>query len=801
MNRISVMKIIIYVFITLLGIITISQAHAENLYIYVEKLPDYADHASDVLYKSTKFWEEHISGLKFYTVDDPRDADFAIQWVKEFGGEHVGYAFGSEFVEVGLGDSNCIEKWAPYSSDHVANILKHEIGHILGFGHSDNSDDIMYPVALDKEYGLVEQTTITTENYIHFYPFCIYPDVSSISYQVSSDDPTYGFDVYVVPSVESMQNFADGRSFSYYDDQECYATNYIQFGGLCENIPNSAGLLVIMPPKLTNSLTEISIKFQEISSEFKSRTQEISPGLELNNALFSIDSFTLYTDPQQRFTIEYPTDWLIDDEEFGQFVVSFYDDYKWSSSFYILYYTDTGYQYLSDDQVLQDIINLEKQHCAEVNYEEDNFICYGFTLLHNSNDQIIGYTTTREYDPTSSQIYDITTILYFERTGDNVWIILNDIDTFLIGDHIDDIIYTFASFTLTKSGQGSSSTTGQQIIAKPTDQTLRTDIGTLTTDKQNYVLSTTQTFVEISGMVNDSRRGDKVSLTITYPDGTTNSETLTVTKTGAFQSLIILERNSLRGEYEILASVKNQIVGITIFTVDHSKESLPTNSLPTSTPENNLPTLLNSSKESLPTNSPPTPIPENNSPILPNPDKESLPELISKNASIINHKPGTESNISAGQNIICGKGTINENGQCISKSSTGRGGCLIATATYSSELASQVQFLREIRDTTLQSTTSGVSFMMGFNQIYYSFSPAISDLERGNPIFAGIIKLLITPMLSTLSLITLADVNSELEVIILGIIIIILNVILYIVGPALIISKLYAKMKNHNISN
>ena len=91
----------------------------------------------------------------------------------------------------------------------------------------------------------------------------------------------------------------------------------------------------------------------------------------------------------------------------------------------------------------------------------------------------------------------------------------------------------------------------------------------------------------------------------------------------------------------------------------------------------------------------------------------------------------------------------------------------ITTITYSSERAPQVQFLREIRDTTLQSTTSGVSFMMGFNQIYYSFSPTISELESGNSIFADIIKVLITPMLFTLPLITLADLDSELEVMVL----------------------------------
>ena len=51
------------------------------------------------------------------------------------------------------------------------------------------------------------------------------------------------------------------------------------------------------------------------------------------------------------------------------------------------------------------------------------------------------------------------------------------------------------------------------------------------------------------------------------------------------------------------------------------------------------------------------------------------------------------------------------------------GGCLIATATYGSELAPQVQLLREIRDNTVLQTQSGTLFMTAFNQFYYSFSP------------------------------------------------------------------------------
>ena len=111
------------------------------------------------------------------------------------------------------------------------------------------------------------------------------------------------------------------------------------------------------------------------------------------------------------------------------------------------------------------------------------------------------------------------------------------------------------------------------------------------------------------------------------------------------------------------------------------------------------------------------------------------------------------------------------------------GGCLIATAAYGTELAPQVQFLREVRDNTVLSTASGAAFMSGFNSIYYSFAPSIADMERENPLFQEAVRAFITPMISTLSIMSLADEGSEVEVLGLGISVIALNLGMYIAAP------------------
>ncbi len=125
----------------------------------------------------------------------------------------------------------------------------------------------------------------------------------------------------------------------------------------------------------------------------------------------------------------------------------------------------------------------------------------------------------------------------------------------------------------------------------------------------------------------------------------------------------------------------------------------------------------------------------------------------------------------------------------IDNSKSEKTGCLIATAAYGSELALQVQLLREVRDNVLFSTSSGTGFMTVFNAVYYSFSPTISDWERQSPIFKEVVKIAISPLLSTLSILNYVNIDSDQEMLGYGTGIILLNVGMYFVVPAIIIVK------------
>lgn len=87
------------------------------------------------------------------------------------------------------------------------------------------------------------------------------------------------------------------------------------------------------------------------------------------------------------------------------------------------------------------------------------------------------------------------------------------------------------------------------------------------------------------------------------------------------------------------------------------------------------------------------------------------------------------------------------------------GGCLIATAAHGTELAPEVQNLREIRD-RLYGTGSG-EMARAVNGFYYSFSPTVADWERESPAFREAVKASIAPMLVSFAVLDHGGMDSE----------------------------------------
>ncbi|MEJ2272721.1 MAG: hypothetical protein P8X91_09675 [Candidatus Bathyarchaeota archaeon] len=124
--------------------------------------------------------------------------------------------------------------------------------------------------------------------------------------------------------------------------------------------------------------------------------------------------------------------------------------------------------------------------------------------------------------------------------------------------------------------------------------------------------------------------------------------------------------------------------------------------------------------------------------------------------------------------------------------------CVIATAAYGSEVEPEVQFLRDFRDSKVLSTYSGSNFMQAFNAFYYSWSPSVANVIRGNDFLRVITRGMISPLLGTLfvswNIFEFLQFSPELAIIIAGFVAGILLGAIYIGFPLTIASKLSKRL-------
>ncbi len=102
---------------------------------------------------STVYWE-NIEDVDFIKVESQEEADVTVRWIKEYSDNKLGFAMNG-FVELGYGDSECEGTWRPYEATSMGDVFIHELGHILGKGHSTDEFNIMYPTT-NRIYVMVE---------------------------------------------------------------------------------------------------------------------------------------------------------------------------------------------------------------------------------------------------------------------------------------------------------------------------------------------------------------------------------------------------------------------------------------------------------------------------------------------------------------------------------------------------------------------------------------------------------------------------------------------------------------------
>ncbi|MCH7560461.1 MAG: matrixin family metalloprotease [Thaumarchaeota archaeon] len=211
--------------------------------IYIEPVPKWSKDVLPEVHKALEFWNE-VADVQFKIVNAPSFGIISIGWEKELQNGYDGYVIAQTNVSIGLGSDDCDGNWKAYSTESIKNILVHEIGHIVGLEHAVSKSNIMYPMIHDAKFAVIEQSFSIPQDGSIFIRGCSFSADPSYKYQVEVEN-SKKVDIFFVPSIEEKYRVDSGESFDYYSDINCLGLNKSFKIGVCKEIADSGGMLII----------------------------------------------------------------------------------------------------------------------------------------------------------------------------------------------------------------------------------------------------------------------------------------------------------------------------------------------------------------------------------------------------------------------------------------------------------------------------------------------------------------------------------------------------------------------------
>ena len=215
-----------------------------KLNVYFEPLPTYSDILLSTVVDSTMSDLASIDlyGARVQTVDNASEADISVRWIKDYGSHTIGSATFNSALSIGLGSTNCLGDWSSFDADTVIRILWHELGHSLGYGHSNDPNNIMY-FATDTKYSYEQRVSeVLSGGWYMTLPLC---SSGLYSYSFETLEDGQRFDLYILKPKEDPNNVAGRISWGY---SGCGGGNNVSFTGKCTVETGSALYLANSDP-------------------------------------------------------------------------------------------------------------------------------------------------------------------------------------------------------------------------------------------------------------------------------------------------------------------------------------------------------------------------------------------------------------------------------------------------------------------------------------------------------------------------------------------------------------------------
>jgi len=238
-----------------------SSSNSKTIKIYIDTFPYGVDKKYENSIREAMSFYEKIPNISinFKEVSTFREADVYVKWFKEFGTGALGHTVNQKGIDIGLGDSNCLQRWRPYSYDSVLHIAKHELGHALGADDDyEHSDRIMYYKFSTKYEIDIEENDVLPDGWSTFYPICTKNDVATYSFEVQSTEP---LDIEIVPSKQDYELFSKGLEFKHYST---YQEKNVKFYEKKFPLLRGSGIILKNPSgSLIGDSAQFKIKIKE----------------------------------------------------------------------------------------------------------------------------------------------------------------------------------------------------------------------------------------------------------------------------------------------------------------------------------------------------------------------------------------------------------------------------------------------------------------------------------------------------------------------------------------------------------